>query len=25
MDREFGAEDACRFVKRLDFPAPPQE
>jgi sugar phosphate isomerase/epimerase len=25
MDREFGAEDACRFVKRLDFPAAPQE
>lgn len=23
MDREFGAEEACKFVKRLDFPAPP--
>lgn len=21
MDRDFGAEDACKFVKRLDFPA----
>jgi sugar phosphate isomerase/epimerase len=25
MEREFGAEDACRFVKRLDFPTPPTE
>ncbi|HKB36032.1 MAG TPA: sugar phosphate isomerase/epimerase [Gemmataceae bacterium] len=24
MDRDFGAEDACRFVKRLDFPPPPR-
>ncbi len=25
MNRDFGAEDACRFVKRLDFePAPPE-
>jgi hypothetical protein len=21
MERDFGAEDACKFVKRLDFPA----
>ena len=25
MDREFGAEDACKFVKRLSFPAPPRK
>jgi sugar phosphate isomerase/epimerase len=24
MDRDFGAEDACRFVKRLDFPPAPR-
>ena len=24
MDRDFGAEDACRFVKRLDFPSAPR-
>jgi sugar phosphate isomerase/epimerase len=23
MDRDFGAEDACKFVKQLDFPAAP--
>ncbi len=23
MDRDFGAEDACRFVRRLDFKTPP--
>ncbi|GIW81108.1 MAG: AP endonuclease [Gemmatales bacterium] len=25
MDRDFGAEDACRFVKRLDFPPASRE
>jgi hypothetical protein len=27
MNREFGAEEACKFVKRLDFepPQPPAE
>ncbi len=24
MSREYGAEDACRFVKRLDFEPPPK-
>ena len=24
MDRDYGAEDACRFVKRLDFPPAPR-
>jgi len=24
MDRAYGAEEACRFVKRLDFEAPPR-
>ena len=24
MDREYGAEDACKFVKRLDFEPPPR-
>ena len=24
MDRDFGAEDACKFVKQLDVPAPPR-
>jgi sugar phosphate isomerase/epimerase len=24
VDREFGAEDACKFVKQLDLPAPPR-
>jgi len=24
MDREYGAEEACKFVQRLDFPAPPR-
>jgi len=25
MDREYGAEDACKFIKRLSFPAAPRE
>ena len=24
MDRAFGAEEACKFVKRLDFETPPR-